>query len=674
MNNTIYIQIILAILFAVSVGLFFYQPWKESSKYYWILVSLRSLTITILILLILNPMITSYRSIKQNPKLALLIDNSESIPLGKRDHLLQNSLALIENNNDLKKKFDIVKYSFGSSLSIYDSLDFKEDQTKIDKSLETLNEIFDSEIYPTILISDGNETTVKPVLSNQFINKKPVYPIILGDSISNSDLKIQNLNANKKTQIGNKFPVEIFLNYDGKQNIKTDLKIYKENSLVLKQSIGFSSNQNTKSLIFYLNAKTIGLNRYKAVIEPFGGEEFTDNNSKDFVINVEDNAVNVAFVFNKSHPDIGAISSIINGMKNHKVFYLSPKEFLNESVNYNIALIYDPDFGFNDVLAKIKKKNTNSLIFSENISDLNFLKLFDNSKLINKSLDKMDYQAITNPNFDLFSIDNISFRGYPPLKSTSVDLNFKDDLNILLYKKLYGSDTLEPLLFTYNIDGTKNVMFLAEDIWKWRIFCFKKNQSFVQFDSYFHSIFQYLSGSNSNLVTFHPYLFDGSEPIEINSQYFGKDLDLDLTSNLKIKIIAEQGNNIYNYPMTVNKNFYTVNLDGLPAGVYSYRVFNDDGKDSKEGKFEISKFNIESRFLNINYGKLKQLAYQTNGKCYHHSDISFLIKNLIDNEDYETIQKVEKKSLPLIEFYFLIIILLLSITSEWLIRKNNGLI
>ena len=149
---------------------------------------------------------------------------------------------------------------------------------------------------------------------------------------------------------------------------------------------------------------------------------------------------------------------------------------------------------------------------------------------------------------------------------------------------------------------------------------------------------------------------------------------MDLTSNLKIKIIAEQGDKTYNYPMTVNKNFYTVNLDMLPAGVYSYRVFNDDGKDYKEGKFEISKFNIESRFLNINYSKLKKLAYQTNGKCYHHSDISFLIKNLIDNEDYETIQKVEKKSLPLIEFYFLIIILLLSITSEWLIRKNNGLI
>ena len=134
MANTIYIQIILTILFAVSVGLFFYQPWKESSKYYWILVSLRSLTITILILLILNPKITSYKSIKQNPKLALLIDNSESIPLGKRDHLLQNCLALIENNKDLKKKFDIVKYSFGSKLSIHDSLTLRRIRQKLVKA------------------------------------------------------------------------------------------------------------------------------------------------------------------------------------------------------------------------------------------------------------------------------------------------------------------------------------------------------------------------------------------------------------------------------------------------------------------------------------------------------------------------------------------------------------
>ena len=42
-----------------------------------------------------------------------------------------------------------------------------------------------------------------------------VFPLILGDSIVNTDLKIQQINVNKYTYLNNKFPVEIIASYTG---------------------------------------------------------------------------------------------------------------------------------------------------------------------------------------------------------------------------------------------------------------------------------------------------------------------------------------------------------------------------------------------------------------------------------------------------------------------------
>ena len=72
--------------------------------------------------------------------------------------------------------------------------------------------------------------------------------------------------------------------------------------------------------------------------------------------------------------------------------------------------------------------------------------------------------------------------------------------------------------------------------------------------------------------------------------------------------------------------------------------------------------------------KLSQLATVTNGKLYFPNEIDQLIESLIQNTNYKAIQKSNTTRLPIIEWYWLLILISVFLAMEWFIRKYNGLL
>jgi hypothetical protein len=51
-----------------------------------------------------------------------------------------------------------------------------------------------------------------------------------------------------------------------------------------------------------------------------------------------------------------------------------------------------------------------------------------------------------------------------------------------------------------------------------------------------------------------------------------------------------------------------------------------------------------------------------------------LIKTLIENKDYKSIEKNISTKTPLIDWVWLLILIAVLLTTEWFIRKYNGLL
>ena len=616
----------------------------------------------------------SYSKIK--PKLVVLLDNSQSISFLNKDNELKEILNAVKGNDILNNKYDIEYFTFDDDIKPLDSMTFSATQTNISRSINSVNSLFKNEISPIILVSDGNQTFGESYSYN-FENKKNIYPVILGDTIENIDLKIDKINLNKYTFLNNKFPVEFFLNYNGSHEIESDFVISQNNKNIFRKKILFSKTNNSVNFTTYLNSSKVGLTKYKAKLSTVEGEIISSNNIKNFAIEVIDQKIDIALVSNISHPDLSFYKSIFKNKKNINIDILLPSEFVNNANRYQTAIIYQPDDSFKLVFDALDKYKTNSFLVLASKTDL----YFTNSRLnsFNHELtSKVELtQAITNSSFVDLTLNEVDFTNYPPLKTNFGDIELTNNNQIILHKVINGIKTSKPLLFTNTISSnSRQIIFLAEDVWKWRIYCFKKNSNFDKIDSYFESIFQYLSTRklSDRLQVSHELIYDGTMPVVFRAKFYDENFNLNFSNSFQLEVKSKKSGDLLFYELGLKDESYEVNLNNLNPGEYNYVIRSIDRKYSKAGKFEILPYNAETQFLNSNYSELKMLAKFSNGLSFTNINFDKLISKLVKNEQYKTVTNLEKKSLPLIESKYLLLLMLLSLSFEWLLRKYVGLI
>jgi hypothetical protein len=322
----------------------------------------------------------------------------------------------------------------------------------------------------------------------------------------------------------------------------------------------------------------------------------------------------------------------------------------------------------------LKKHGINNLIISSTQTDIRFLnkvqELFTQD-LVNLTDESQAY--LSNIAGDI-SLENIDFNNYPPIKSNLGRIKFSSNYNLILKKIINGVETDQPLLISADNNGLRQVVFFGEDIWKWRMYCFKRNLNFSKFDSFFYSLFQYLSTKerSEQIKSIHELIFDGTMPIEIYAKLYDDNFKENFSRKLKIEIYSETKNTL-TYDMNIVNGIYLINLDNLDPGLYTYKILSPDNSTSKKGEFEILSSNIETRFFSSNHQYLKEIAKAYETQCYSYDNYKNLIDHLLVNDIYNTVDKLEKKSLPLINLRYLLAILLLSLTIEWFLRKYNGL-
>ena len=676
MRESLLFYITVTAIIALLVALFQYKPWRKSATFLWVLTTFRAISIGALLLLILNPKTDLNSSLIVKPKLSILVDNTQSIQFLNRTELLNSTLKKLSENGLLNEKFEIQSYKFDKDFTLLDSLEYTGTQTNIGKSLETINAIHKDDQAAVVLLSDGNQTIGNSYLYQSKFLSQAVFPVVIGDTTPYVDLKIQQLNVNKYTFLGNTFPVEIFVNYNGSRSIQTNLKIYSGASLLFDKPLQLSPESNSMSTIAYLKAKRIGLQRFRAVLSTLTEEKLTTNNSVEFGIEVIDQQIKIALISESSHPDLGAFKAMLETQNNYEIELLSPEKFLNNASAYTVAVLYQPNNRFKSAYEAIEKYNINTFTIGGTFTDWSFLNDIQSNFNQEATTQKEVYQGASNQNFEDFALEPINFENYPPLATVFGSTTLKGQHNILIFKTVNNINTQQPMLFSYSNTGKRHVVLLAEDIWKWRMYCYRQHQSFKKIDNFFRSIFQYLSTqkSTNRLKVSHASIFDGSERIAVYAQFFGENFEFNSNVDMEIEIKSKNLKKPLIFPMLIENRTYVANLESLQPGSYSYKVRLRNKQFSTAGRFEILPFSIEKQFLNANLTQLQQLALQTNGQLFYENTVDNLISKLLANEQYKSIQKVEKKSVPLIHFKLLLLLLLLSLASEWFIRKYFGLI
>ena len=675
-SKTLLYFILSGIIAIVVAGFQYYTTKKSMSKLNMLLLVLRFITIFSMLLLIINPKLKQVSLSTEKPNLVIAIDNSSSITFQNQDVNSKNIVSALTTNSDLAKKFNIETYTFGDNLKVFDSITFSDKQTNIDNAFNQLSQIYKASISPTILITDGNQTYGNDYEFAYNTFKQPIYPIILGDTIKHIDLKIQQLNVNKYAYLKNQFPVEAILVYNGETSVNTRFIVTSGNSVVYSETVNFTKTNNSKVINLKLPANAVGVHVYKAQLEPITNEKNTTNNFKNFAVDVINQKTKIALVSNMLHPDLGAFKKSIESNEQRSVLFLNPNETLSQLNDFQLVILYQPNNTFDNLFEALNTENKNRFIVIGTKTDLNFLNKINKNYTYEITNQTENYQAELNPNYAPFLVDAINFESFPPLNSPYGSSKFSIPFETILTKTVNGISKKDPVFATFETNGRRESVLFGEDIWQWRAHSYLNSKSFETFDDFMGKLIQYVASNKqkSRLNLEYESFYNGNTNIIIKAEFFDKNYIFDTREILSIKVKDIVSNATKTFPLILNTTNYQVDLSNLPPSDYSFTVSTSNEKISKSGNFKILESNVEQQFLNANVTKLKQLAANSNGTHYFGANTDGLISSLLNDSRFVTIQKSQKKALPLIDWNYLLIIIALSLSVEWFLRKYNGLI
>ncbi|WP_029036829.1 hypothetical protein [Salinimicrobium xinjiangense] len=670
--TTVFLLIAAFLLSLALAGFQYFFRSKGRRAQNLIFGTLRFITLFCVLLLLINPKITSTEYTLEKPTLVLAVDNSSSIKELGAGEEVRSLVEKIQDDSELQKQFDIQTFTFGRDLEQNGEINFLEKQTDLPRVFKDLEMLFREKNAPLLLITDGNQTMGEDITFVARRFRQPVIPVVAGDTTTYQDLSISRLNVNKYAFLNNRFPVEVIVNYSGKTSVETQLEIRTGNSVVFKRNISFSAENSSEVINAELSANSIGTRIYEVRLSPLESEKNILNNKREFAVEVVDERTNVLIAYSFLHPDVGALKRSIESNQQREVDLKLITEVTDPDA-YQLHILYQPDNRFANLISGLNSGNRNYLVVTGPKTDWRFLNQVQSVFEQELTFQTEEFFPVWNENFKAFQNEDLQFSRFPPLAGNFGHLGFPEDMDILLYRQVQGVKTQEPLLAIAESEGSKMAFLLGADIWRWRNHVYQESGSFQKFDELIGKLVQVLASGSRNerlIVSYEP-LYQGDEAVIIQADYFDQNYNFDPRASLKLRL-TEEGNGTSEIPFLLKQNSYQVDLSNLEAGEYRFRVNVDGESISRSGNFRIEDFDVEKQFASANLSGMQKVAADKGQQVYFPAEFEKLRNQLLSDDSYAIVQKSHEKDVSLIDWKYLLLIIILALSAEWFLRKYYG--
>ncbi|MHB8207453.1 hypothetical protein [Mucilaginibacter sp.] len=670
--------------------LMYRQPVDLSKQFRYILFAFRALAVFIISLLLLAPLVKSISYQSQKPLVLILQDNSESIKLFPTQSKVSPpggdlEGALTKLKSSLGDNYEVHEFNFDRTLNNGLSNRFNGKQTDIASALKQVNERYvNQNIGAIILATDGlfNQGT-DPQYEAKNI-KSTIYTVALGDTTPKRDLLIGNVNYNKTAFLGNDFEIEVLTEAYQSKGENMRLIVTEDGKQVSNQNIAINADAFQKLVPIKLNADKKGMRKFNISITPIKNELSTQNNTETFYVDVLDARQKILLVYNNLHPDINVIKQDIESDKNYEVkaVLLSDLSTIKPG-DYSLIIFHQLTMNSSGVLQNIITKTKIPVWYmlggQANLQDFNVVqhtvKVYDNSNQLQEVF------ALPLPEFSAVTLSDSTKQKislFPPLLAPFGNYTSSPTNQVLLKQKIGDIATSYPLLSFTDEGGRRIGFLLGEGLWRWQLAEYKANGNHHALEELLDQSVQYLT-ANANHQQFRVYpaksVFDEGEDIIINAELYNDALELINTPDVKIDLTAHSGKK-YSFLFTRNSQSYQLDAGTLPVDEYSYIASAKLGNKTfmANGQLTVKALNLETRQSAANHQLLNAIAKQSGGQMLLPSQMDKLADLIKKNDNIKTIVYEGKHYDDLVDIKWVFILILALLSTEWFMRKREGLI
>ncbi|UKN01627.1 VWA domain-containing protein [Paracrocinitomix mangrovi] len=641
---------------------------------------LRFASVWLICMLLIGIIVENFVDRKEKPLVFIAQDNTESILLNNDSAYYKGEYLdqLKQFSADLGEEFEVVEYNFSDVLNEGLNADYSGKLT--DLSL-VFNQIFDQytnrNIGAIVLASDGiynsGANPIYAIARKSFI---PVFTVGLGDTNQVKDLKIESVKHNDIAFLGNQFPVQVNIAHTKCKDETVKVGIYQSDKLISEKTVKLSKDEEQISLDYILSAGKIGYQKYTVKTTVLDREFSELNNISNFYVEVIDGRQQLLVAHNGPHPDISALRYVIENNKNYEVNVL-PIDEVKETSKYDLIILhnYQPtNQNINDV---INSGSVPCLFIVGNNSNIRALE----TAKIGFSGNKTDVEEVgftLNSNFKdiLLSPETVRMlNSAPPLQVPFGNFNFSGGSNVLAYQKIGNIILDKPLIYFTQKNNSRIGVIMGEGIWRWRLHDQSRNGSTTNFEDFIGKIITYLA-VKENKDPFKVHLkneYSESENVVVKAELYNKSFDLINEPEVKFEYTNEAGKTFEPYFVRVGKH-YQLDLGKLPQGIYEWKASTSfqGANYEKKGTFLVREVKIESLNNQADHRLLMNLAENSGGAFYIPSQLDELSSDIQNRDELVTVVYQERSFDDLIDYKWLLLLIVALLSAEWFLRKYNG--
>jgi uncharacterized membrane protein len=298
-----------------------------------VLVGLRLAALVVLLFCLFRPALVLKAAVPQQNFLGVLVDDSRSMSIADvngqaRGAFIQQQLtgpnaALL---NALSQRFVVRFFRFASSSDRVASaadLKFAGTSTRLGQALDRArDELSGLPLAGLVMVSDGADTSdaaIDETLASLKARSIPVFTVGVGQERFAHDVQVTRVETPRTVLKGTALVVDVVLSQTGYGGQTVPLSVEDDGRIVSTQEVTLPPDGESATVKVRFTATEAGARTFRFRVPTQTGEQVTQNNARDALIQVNDRTEKVLYYEGEPRPEYKFLRSAVQDDKNLQV-------------------------------------------------------------------------------------------------------------------------------------------------------------------------------------------------------------------------------------------------------------------------------------------------------------------------------------------------------------------
>lgn len=710
-SNPIAVWIAFVVLVGLGVFLYYRTNPPLPRRLRILLGVLRVCAVLALFAALLEPVISYSRQWERQKKVAVLVDGSASMDRSEGDKSRASRLDSLLSGptfGSLRSQVKAREYYFGGNLAA-SSERVDREKTSLGEVIHSLQEAELTEPSDYwLLFTDGNSNSGRDPREAARGLVTPIMTVDLAGEAGRFDVSLSDLSFNPVVFVGQQTEIGVKLKWQNAAGKRLKVRLLEGDRKLDEKSFSIDQDEGLGDVTLKYVPAEPGQRIQKIEIEPLEGEETTSNNRRSFAVKALKSRLAVLVVTSRPDHEIGFLKRFLTQSDKYEIelrltggrsgnLYGRFPDRQAELNRFDLVVLHDPD----PVELDARQDLIKSYLFEKGgavwtmmgqrfasrgpVPWFNALLPFYQSKKVAIQYSSFHGEAAEGNLFhpvvrlaDDQSTIRETWSQLPPFQSVVRCDETDPNASVLVYSSSGSSRSARwPLLGYKRLGPGKLFASAALPFWTWGFVNLGFGGDAAIYDNFLEGAISWLTVrddfdpiridpekevfTRGELVRFHGYAYDlGFRPIPGVTGIVRLSGEEDSRS-AETDVISE------------GEGRFTADFDRVVPGHYHYEAeFIKDGRVLKtaEGNILVESYSLEEYDQAGDPAVLMALARLSGGRYFHYSEFDDAVGTI----DVTPVAMTETREVVLWNKYWLLLIFIAALSSEWLVRKINQMV